>query len=548
MNEWIQGPRAALSGRHAILEIERGIGLMAWATSFGPAARRSSLDDLLHRAGVLALDPLGHVDSPVLAALPWDAKRFPAPPPPSPPGLEAPWPQPSPLNPAFPAPVLDLDPAERRAHLRYNVLRYLGQAITRRPLSALRACRGPRLVPVDDEALADLVCRTSFAQFVHPTLDPPDRAAFGPLLSGDLRTYAKIDASAVDPRHRLPGIHVAPTVTLLRREAEDRYRPVAIRCGDRVLRPDDGDAWALARYFVIQGLQTLLVIVFHPRLHFPNDAINALSRALLPPDHVISKLIRPHLSLCLGLHEAAIHHRRSVLHNSQREIYTPFPFTTEGTHAGMATGMRGIEGNSAYPAYRFGPALPGDHTPYGRYRRDWYQAFARFFDRALRGVAPDDPYVVRWADQACRWVPGFPDGRGMRIGSMLVGTGSGSEHTCSGHVRTDSGNERIGSMLVRTGTMHVRSPLPGGRRTPPRIVQGAPRRRGCPRAGGSYGVNDGRNARGSPIWSPRTASSCGSGSRGGAWDLRRKTSSNRPSSGSSSGSWRRASRPTSPRR
>jgi hypothetical protein len=410
--------RVSSVGRHAVSEIERGIGLMAWVTRSGPAARRSSLDDVLRLAGVMSEPPWRFVDSPVLDGMPWDGRRFPAPPPEPPAGIEGAWPQPPLLHPAFAAPVLNLEPSDRKEHLRYNVLRFLGQTITRSPMAALKARLGPRLIALDDERFGALVDGTSFAQFICPRLDAADHASFGRFVEGDPTSYAKVDTSAVDPNHRLPGVYVAPTVTLLRRDG-DRYRPVAIRCGDRVLRPEDGDAWALARYFVLQGLQTLLVLVFHPRLHFPNDTINAVSRAMLPPRHVVWKLLRPHLDKCLGLHEATIHHRRSVFHNSQREIYTPFPFTTEGTHAAMVTGMRGIAGNSAYPPYRFAPALPGDHTVYGRYRRDWYEAYVRFFSRALHGVAPEDPAVTRWADHIHTWVPGFPSGREIRAEGAL---------------------------------------------------------------------------------------------------------------------------------
>src|SRR5690606_29687005 len=100
--------------------------------------------------------------------------------------------------------------------------------------------------------------------------------------------------------------------------------------------------------------------------------------------------------------------------------YTPFPLTTEGIHACVKVGLHGIAGNSAYPRYRFGPALLGEHTTYGRYRRDWYEVYRRFAANVLARVPDDDPDVRRWADHIAAWVPGFPSGREIAAGGALA--------------------------------------------------------------------------------------------------------------------------------
>lgn len=395
-------------------ELERAIGLAVALGRVGPACREPILHRMLHRFGVLERLPESWADSPLLEPMPWGADRFVHQPSTLPRGFDGPWPQAPVVHREFAPPVFAIPSEERQLHRRYNVSRYLGQVSALSPGAATRALRGPRLVALDDRRFDELINDTAFSQFICPTLDPEDHRVFGPILAanpGPPEVWAKIDASVIDPEDALVGIHMAPTRSLLRFDGV-AFRPAAIHFmapPAATFTPADGPAWALARYFVVQALQYLLVLVFHPRLHFPNDSINAISRTLLPSGHLLAKLLRPHGRFTLGLHDAVIHHRRSVLHNSQRELYTPFPCTTEGIHAGVAWGLRGIPGNSAYSSHRFGPALLDPHSRYGRYRHDWFALIQGFVARVLAQLDPGDMYVRRWADAIGEWLPGFPD-------------------------------------------------------------------------------------------------------------------------------------------
>lgn len=390
-------------------DLHRGLGLITHLSRSGYAAPRPLLHRVLVSLDVLHRAPETWPDSPRLEAMPWGAGQYQAPPAAAPGCIDGPWPQPSPMDEALYAPVLhNLEGREQQQHQRDNVLRYLGQLTAITPLAAARARLGPRLQPLDDATFTALINETSLSQFICRRLDPVDGRTFATLLTGGAE-YAKIDTSAVNPEHLLPDLYAARAVVLLRREAGQGFLPVAIHIGGRLLQPSDGPAWELARYFVLQGLQYLLVVVFHPRLHFPGDAIRALSRSLLPQGHVLYRVLDPFLDLTLGLHAAVIYHRRSVLHNSQRELYTPFPWTTEGIHAGVSAGRRGIPGNSAYEAYRFGESWMDPDLAYGRYRRDWHQTLTAFAAQVLRGVEPGDPWVARWAHEIHRFLPSFPD-------------------------------------------------------------------------------------------------------------------------------------------
>ena len=390
------------------LHTHRALGMVMNFAKIGPGTRDPSANRLLQYAGILQRHPTTWPDSPRLDPLPWGAGLIPSNAE-IPKGLAGPWPQAPVVDDQLYAPVLNLDANEVRQHVRDNVLRYMGQAAVLVGPAALRAKRGPRLVALDDATFMRILVDTAFAQFICRRLDPVDLERFGRYIGSSPEEFVKVDASGLQSQETLPGMFCVQTVMLLRRITPGRLTPVAIALENRVVEPADGPAWELARYFVLQGLNYLLVIMFHPRLHFPNDIVNAVTRTLLPREHVLHKLLEPFLELTLGLHAAVIHHRRSVLHNSQREIYTPFPVTTEGIHASVAVGRNGLSGNSAFLPYRWGDAWMDPEFAYGRFRRDWHDATLAMTSDVLAHVPADDPLVLQWAEAIHAWLPSFPD-------------------------------------------------------------------------------------------------------------------------------------------
>ena len=388
----------------------RALGVLAVMTRSLSAARAPVYHRLLRRLGVLDQTPQEWPDADVLATMPWGQRQYHAPPPMRPQGIHGPWPQTPRVHAGFCAPVLDVPEREDRAHRDFNALRYLGQAAALWPLALWRARRGPRLERLDDQHFDALLQDTVYAQFIRAGVDDIDRDAFRPFLTASEDGLFTVDFSAVAGLPTLTAdLHMAPTVVLMRREANaQRFRSLAIRVGDEVFTPAHGPRWILARYFVLMNAAMQVVLIWHPRLHFPHDTLNAVTRSLLPPEHPVRRLVTPHTWLTLGLHKAVIHHRRSVLHNSQREIYTPFAITTEGAHECVARGLAGIPGRRGYPEYRWGQDLPGVHTAYGRYRQQWFDAFFAMCRRALSEVSPSDSRVAEWAGHIADFVPGFP--------------------------------------------------------------------------------------------------------------------------------------------
>ncbi len=407
--------KLARIGDHA----NRALGLLSVVTRSGAAAREPALHRVLHRLGVLDHDPRDARDAPRLDRLPWGPRNVAAPAPQRPPGVEGMWPQEPVFHPDIYPAVLHLDRRETRDHVRANALRYLGQVASLTPGAAWRALGRPRVWPLDDALFSRILTETSLAQHVRHALSDDDRASFGARCDGCVDDLAKVDLSQVRPGPALARVRLAPTVTLLRRAADGRYAALAIRVNDAVFTPADGAAWALARYQVLSGMHVQHTVIVHPRLHFPGDVINAVTRSALPAGHLLARLLRPHTRLSLGLDRAVTHHRRSVLYNSQREIYTPLPLETEGICAAVRVGRLGVEGSDAYRPYDFWGVEHDARTRFGRYCRDWQGAFERFATEVTRAIPAGDRDVARWADEIRRWVPGFPDGREVFVGDSL---------------------------------------------------------------------------------------------------------------------------------
>lgn len=375
-------------------------------------------DDALALMGALLRAPATWADSARLDPMPWGPGRISAPPPQPPRGVRGPWPQAPVIDPEFYAPVLNAPAEDRLDHVRFIVSRYLKQLVQEVPGAASRALRGPRLVDVDDRELASLLTATSLGQFVMPEDQCAPHADFRPVMARTAGPWATLDFSVAPVDELLPGVHAAPVLVLVRREG-DGWRVEAVRVHGRVVTPAEGEAWRLARWYALQAAQLRLVTSAHPRLHFPADVINAVTRSLLPKRHPLRRLIEPHTRFTLGLHESVIHHRRSTIHNSQRELYNGFPYTTDGMHRMVVAGRVGVARNPAWPAWRFGDLFMGAHVPYGRYRRAWFDAWNRFAAEALASVVPGDPLVRAWADHIAGWLPGFPDGREIAGGGAL---------------------------------------------------------------------------------------------------------------------------------
>lgn len=338
-------------------------------------------------------------------------------------GAAQPWAQPNPNDPAGLAPtVLNVPAAEIDEFVAIVVSRYLRTLRTHWRHAALEAWRRPELDVIPDATFGRLFRDTLLCRFVGWELDARDRldVAVHATRSPQSR-FLKVDFSELTRLDAFEGIHLAATETMLEEPpGSAALTPRVIRINGLSLRPEDGDAWELAKYFVLQGASLSVLMGLHPTVHFPMDSINALTKTLLPPDHPVRRALEPHFYLQLPLNYAVLHIKRSYAYNDQREMYTSLPGTYQGFMRLASAYHTGVAGKSGYPAYQFPLTAPALPFGYGAYLRRWFDHILSFTSEVTAHVAPGDPAVRLWARHLSMHLPGFPDDTGIFAGDTLA--------------------------------------------------------------------------------------------------------------------------------
>jgi hypothetical protein len=334
-----------------------------------------------------------------------------------------PWAQPNPNDPTGLAPtVLNVPAAEVDEFVDIVVSRYLRTLRTHWRQAALDAWRQNALDVVSDAAFGRIFRDTMLCRFLVEELGDRDRLDVTPQASLSPQSrYLKLDFSELSRLDTFDGIHVAATETLLEEApGSATLTPRVIRINGLSLRPEDGDAWELAKYFVLQGASLSVLMGLHPTVHFPMDAINALTKTLIPLDHPVRRALEPHFYLQLPLNYAVLHIKRSYAYNDQREMYTSLPGTYRGFMRLASAYHTGVAGKSGYPAYRFPLTAPALPFGYGTYLNGWFDHILSFTSEVAAHVAPGDPAVRLWARHLSMHLPGFPDEAGIFAGDALA--------------------------------------------------------------------------------------------------------------------------------
>jgi hypothetical protein len=352
-------------------------------------------------------------------------------------GRRGPWPQPSPSHPLLEAyEVLTVPPIEAMLWQSTIGARYLQTQIGYPPVAAgyaVQEIEANDLGP-DDARFAEIMLGTCYQRFLLP-LDPVDetflekervrRAKAG--LAPIAPITAKYDFGAMDLVRPLAGMHCAPTRVYFAGLPQAGQRCALISVGDVHVAPDDR-AWALARLFALQGAAYHMLFVVHPALHFPMDAVNAVTKTAVPHTHPLFQLLHPHTAYTLALDNAVLESDASVVNqNAQGTWFDPLTGDAYNLKLLFAAGYAGLDDpryRGAYPRYDYqNPALiqmPGaTHRPvfdtaYSRWQSAY---FTRAFLPLCRTVAkviltsdPQDTYVRRWGDYLKPCVHGFPTG------------------------------------------------------------------------------------------------------------------------------------------
>ena len=311
-------------------------------------------------------------------------------------GHEGPWPQPSRDHPFGLAPgIYQIPKAEWDDWNKFVGDYYLEKAAPFGVKSAEIAVHDARetaseYAEITDAEFNTLVCEGLYSKFLSD-LDPHDRTAFKDFLTDtDRFDYLKSDYSCMRVvKETHPGEAVAASVALVRRPKDDagfNYEVVAIQLQqwDRQARKfdtspvftrADGEAWRIARYFLLQGAIHRINLIDHTEVHFPPDAINAITKTVLPKDNLILRLLQPHMWLSMCVNNTVLEGQRSLINRNTWYPWSPLFRGRRGVRKLLPFGWYGSEyysakrslgtrrrtpistpENSSYPAYRYDAA------------------------------------------------------------------------------------------------------------------------------------------------------------------------------------------------
>lgn len=346
---------------------------------------------------------------------------------------DGPWPQPAPDNPVGQmAEVIHLPEQEKKDWKRDVGNMYIWRVLTQWPKGLWYAFTHKDYKDFDDKQFNAEISEGLYSKFLTP-LDEGDLEIFKqrlPELEDNKELYYKADFSCMEPiaPHCYEGMYAAPTITLLKKDVSDikgqRHKVLAIYLYEvdselqpktaEVFLPEDGDAWHLAKYFVLQGAVHRVNLTEHALLHFPYDPINAITKSILPMDHLLFQLLIPHLLLSLGVNKAVLENPGSLINRKKHKFYSPF--CAEGIYIRelLKDGYVGRpKSPESYPQYNMMdfPKFPA--SQYGDFLKAYYKVFEAFVPRVLDMIADEDEeawlYIALWIDSIEEWVMKFPD-------------------------------------------------------------------------------------------------------------------------------------------
>jgi hypothetical protein len=323
---------------------------------------------------------------------------------------KGPWPQPSPVHPWGESPaVLKLPLSETIDWWTFIGSRYVA-TLGLTPYYFLKGLLNPGLKEVNDDKFEWFFNETMLCKFLTPNLDKVDKDIFKDVLNQDKEWFIA-DLEAVRVVKPFKGIHCSASKTLLYKENGCfKIECIYIDKSEEIFWPNDGDAWELAKYFVLQGGALCSTLVTHPNQHFPVDSINAIVKTSLPKKHPLYRLLRPHLRFTLALENAVLNYKSSLLKEKKWMVYAPYPGGSDGLRDLLVEGYKGIKGNASYPPFSFPMKEPNLETKYGVYLRTYYRVISDFVKEIVKTVPQDDIWTIRWADYVNKHVPDFPSG------------------------------------------------------------------------------------------------------------------------------------------
>lgn len=334
-----------------------------------------------------------------------------------------PWPQPNQAMDLWPM-VVHLPKLERRRFFWNIALRYLRQSIFYTPVALWYAWRNPGLTKLSDEDLCEYMCVRSYSKFMYlATKD--DIQTFLPgyemqRLNPD-KNYFISDLYLMRHIPSQKGQYVATTVCLFEEQDSSmhRFKPMGIyvvSCPEKgkeheqtkvVVYPEDGNAWDLAKYYAVMGCAYRIVFSIHSTLHFPMDAVNAITKSILPKSNLILQLLLPHLEFSLELDLVVQTSKTSPIKNHQQYPYTGVTGTAAEIAALFVDAHEGLsDRKKAYPPFHFKMKPQSESkSEYYYFQVEYYECIHRFVKKVLNQLTPKDKQeLLPWAQYIAPYI------------------------------------------------------------------------------------------------------------------------------------------------
>lgn len=370
-------------------------------------------------------------------------------------GANGPWPMPSPGRPLSEvAEVVNMPRAEMWDWYKNVALRYLKLIVTKTPEALYWAYfkSGSRYRNYTDTAFQNLLNRRMYSKFFTP-LDHGDKNLFAGEIAAeklDPTTLLKMDFSGMEKmcNHCHEGVYTAASIVLFTPDGRyddgsAKFRAVAIhlyttdaqgkkdQASARTYTPnskapDQQKKWRLAKYFVLQGAVHRINMTEHGRLHFPLDAMNAITKSILPTDHPLFVILKPHLRLTLAVDNSVLEGKNALISRTNWTIYSPFAAPGKIIRKLIPDGYVGRRDKpNAFPPYEFPFRVNDTPTSFNLFLSSYLPLFEKFYGEVLDILLPDSyrvdenasdadkqarrcwEFIALWAECTAEWVPGF---------------------------------------------------------------------------------------------------------------------------------------------
>lgn len=322
-----------------------------------------------------------------------------------------PWPQPSANHPIGEVPgVLHL-PFIETFHWWLKVgSRYLRDMFLYFPPAFIRAIKYNGLHELSDDKISEFFFHSCYSKYLCAEISPELKILFKKYINED-KTYYIVDFSAMELCRPLKGLYCEKSISLFEK-TDKLIKPIAVNLRNYVVDDAHGDLWKLAKFVVMQGASVFINVVEHPKLHFPMDPINAITKTAVPKNHLLFQLIYPHLEITLKLNYQVLNNPISLLAQKSWMDYGPFPATSETLRELLVVGYSGIKENPAYNKYEYPMNGPRKiYSDFGKFHQQYYPAYYNLAKGILSKLDKYDRFVTGWADYINGFMPSFPDGK-----------------------------------------------------------------------------------------------------------------------------------------